>query len=293
MELQYTVSNMKHKRNEAEIKRVRQAILCITIGTVAGLVVYQIFLYLKLAVFGWNLGLAVAPVVAGYVETYLANKLVGEGVGAISAFILFAYTTFYSFILKNTTLGINLITIGSLAVILQAAFPTAVNYILFTVGLGSVLYIIGFFKKITSAVYNGIKKFIFKYILKKPIDETDDKINYDFDEERSNKILNNLDFYFITSTDIPESGMINLGQFNSTVIVDKALMPTPPDAEAFEKETLYNLKTGKDKCLLKLVENIKYAGGNGVIDLDIQYSLIGLGGDRYQVTAFGMGILLE
>ena len=291
MEPQYTVSNMKHKRNEAEIKKVRQAILCITIGTVVGLVVYQIFLYLKLAVFGWNLGLAVAPVVAGYVETYLANKLVGEGVGAISAFILFAYTTFYSFILKNTTLGINLITIGSLAVILQAAFPTAVNYILFTVGLGSVLYIIGFFKKITSFIYNGIKKFIYKYILKKPLIEAPAE-EHDFDEARSNKILNSLGFYFITSTDLPEFGMINLGQFHSTIIIDKALMPTPPDAEAFEKETLYNLKNGKDKCLLKLVENIKYAGGNGVIDLDIQYSLIGLGGDRYQVTAFGMGVLL-
>ena len=243
---------MKHEINEERVKYVREAILCVSIGTVVGLVVYQIFLYFNIAIVGWNLGLIFAPLAAGYVETILA-----------------------SFILKNPTLGFNIITIASIFVILQAAFPTLINYIIFTLGLGTLLYIIGMFRKVTGFIYHKIKGFIYKHILKKPIvDNTRIEEKHEFDEAQSNKILNNMDFYFITSTDIPNYVAINIGQFHSTVIVEKAEVPKP-------------------KCLIKLVQNIKSAGGNGVVDLDIQYSLIGLGGDHYQVTAFGMGILIE
>jgi hypothetical protein len=116
--------------------------------------------------------------------------------------------------------------------------------------------------------------------------------NYEFDEVKSNELLNSQDFYFITSNDI-DKRIINLGQFHSTVIVEKATIRTPPDPKKLEEETLYNLKIGKDECLIKLVELIKGAGGNGIIDLDIQYSLIGLGGENYQVTALGMGIYMK
>lgn len=284
---------MKLKTHEEKLKYAREALLCITIATVVGLVVYQIFLYLKLAIFGWNLGLAVAPLVAGYVETILAKRLIGEGIGAISAFLLFAYTTFYSFILKNPSLGLNIITVGSLAVILQAAFPTLVNYLLFTVGLGIVLYFVGFFKKITGFIHNKLKGFLYNHILKKSVVvETEEEPKHEFDEAKSNEILNKLEFIFITSTDVTDRKIINLGQFNSTVIIEKVKLKSPKYQKEFEAETLYNLKKGKDECLINLVENIKAAGGNGVIDLDIQYSLIGLGGDSYQVTAFGMGVNL-
>lgn len=282
---------MKLKTHKEKVEYIREAILCISIGTLAGLVVYQIFLYFKIAIFGWNLGLIFAPLVAGYLETILANKIIGEDIGAISAFILFAYTTFYSFILKNPTLGFNVITIGSIAVILQAAFPTLINYILFTVGLGIILYFLGIFKKITGFFYNKIKAFVYKFILKKPLEVPVEK-DYEFNESRSNELINSQDFFFMTSTDTPDKRIINVGQFSSTMIVEKAVVQTPPDPIRFEKETLYNLKKGKDECLINIANDVKAAGGNGIIDLDIQYSLIGLGGDRYQVTAFGMGVYL-
>lgn len=283
---------MENENKENRLQFIREAILCITIATLVGLVVYQIFLYFKIAIFGWNLGLIFAPLVAGYVETILARRLVGEDIGAISAFILFAYTTFYSFILKNPNLGLNIITVGSIVVILQAAFPTLVNYILITVGLGTILYILGIFKKITRFIYRKIKGFVYKYILKKNLKpEIENK--FEFDESLSNKTLNSLDFFFITSTDVTDRGIINIGQFHATVIVDKASVQTPPDREKFENETLYHLKKGKDRCLIELVKDIKSSGGNGIVDLEIQYSPIGRGGDRYQVTALGMGIYLE
>ena len=76
----------------------RQKVICILFGTVVGTITYIIFLYLNLAIFGWNLGLAVAPLLAGYAETILAEKIMKTDTGAISAFILFVGTTCYSFI---------------------------------------------------------------------------------------------------------------------------------------------------------------------------------------------------
>ncbi len=292
MALQSNVNSMKIEKKDEQIKYLREAILCITIATVIGLIVYQIFLYFKIAIFGWNLGLIFAPLIAGYTETILARKMIGESIGAISAFILFAYTTFYSFILKNTALGLNIITIVSIIVILQAAFPTLINYLIIRIGLGTLLYLIGIFKKITGYIYNKIKSFIYKYILKKPVKP---KIieKYEFDEMKSNETINSLNFYFITSTDVLDKNVTNLGQFNSTAIVEKATIKTPPEHDEFEQETLYKLKKGKDECLIKLVNKIKAAGGNGIIGLDIQYSSIGISGDNYQVTALGMGIYLK
>ena len=121
---------MKIKGHEVDFKYIAKVVISIGAGTGFGLIVYVIFLYLNIAIFGWNLGLIFAPLGAGYVETVVANRLLGRNLGAISAFILFIDTTFYSFILKNPTLGMNLITAGSIIIILQAAFPTLVNYIL-------------------------------------------------------------------------------------------------------------------------------------------------------------------
>lgn len=271
-----------------EIEHLKEAVLCIGCGTLAGLGIYGVFLYFNIAIFGWNLGLIFAPLLAGYVETYLAIKYIGEDIGAISAFILFAYTTFYSFILKNPTLGFNVITIGSIVVILQAAFPTLINYILLVVGLGIISYILGFFKSITRYLYNKIGPFVAEKILKRPHKEIEDKIT-EFDEERSNKLINNIGFIFITSTDVLDKNIKNLGQFHATTIVEKDKHLVHPEPEKAEEDTLNRLKQGKDKTLIHLAEQIKIAGGNCVIDLDIQYSLIGLGGDSYQVSAMGTG----
>lgn len=283
---------MNFREREVKIAYIKEATMCIAIGTFIGLIVYQLFLYFKIAIFGWNLGLIFAPLVAGYAETLLANKIIGEGIGAISAFILFAYTTFYSFILKNPSLGFNFITIGSLAVILQAAFPTAVNFILLTVGMGILSYFLGIFKRITTFFHNKLEYAYYKYILKKPHEIRIETVE-PFDEMRSNEIINKLDFYFITSTDIPKGRLINLGQFHATVILEKDKRLVHTKQEKIELVTLNHFKQSKDQCLIKLAKSIKSAGGNGVIDLDIEYGLIGLGGDSYQITAMGMGVYLE
>ncbi|WP_458455824.1 hypothetical protein [Methanobrevibacter sp.] len=283
---------MNLEKREDRIRYLRRPIECITFGTLAGLLVYGFFLHFNIAIYGWNLGLIFAPLVAGYAETILANRIIGENIGAISAFILFAYTTFYSFILKNPTLGFNFITFGSIIVILQAAFPTLINYILIVVGLGVVSYILGFFKKINTYIYNKIKYFIYKYILKEPYEPKTYTVE-EYDEVQSNQMINDLDFIFLTSTNAFYKHIINLGHFTATVILEKNKHLVHPDPIQTEINTLNTLKAGKDECLVELTKKIKAAGGNGVIDLDIQYSLIGLGGDSYQVTAMGMGVYMK
>ncbi|MEE0934299.1 MAG: hypothetical protein U0L42_01370 [Methanobrevibacter sp.] len=283
---------MNFREREVKITYLREAILCIAVGTAVGLVVYGFFLHFNIAIFGWNLGLIFAPLGAGYAETVLANRIIGENIGAISAFILFIDTTFYSFILKNPTLGVNVLTIGSIAVILQAAFPTLINYIILVGGLGTLSYFLGIFKRIHSYIKNNLEYIYYKYVLKKPYEVEIETVPI-FDETASNIRINNLDFYFITSTDILDRHHTNLGQFHATVIVekDKRLIHTNPDMA--ERTVLNKLKQAKDDCLIELTECIKAAGGNCVVDLEIQYGLIGLGGDHFQVNAMGMGIYLN
>ena len=282
---------MKFKLSERP-EDLQKRIICIAFGTVVGTAVYAVFLYLNIAIFGWNLGLIFAPLLAGYAETMLAERMIGTDTGAISAFLLFAGTTFYSFILVNPTLGANFLTFGATAVILQAAFPTLINYILLVVVIGAFFYVLRFIKRTFTKFYINIKKAIYKYILKKPF-EVKPKVIEFYDEIRNNQEINNLGVMFMTSTDVPDKHVINLGQFQSTVILEKEAELFDLNPQERENHTLTILKSGKDKCLIGLTDKIKAAGGNAVIDLDIQYSLIGLGGDSYHISAMGMGVYIK
>lgn len=283
---------MNFRDRKVKIKYAKEAILCIVFGTLVGLGVYGFFLYFNIAIFGWNLGLLFAPLVAGYAETLLANRIIGESIGAISAFILFIYTVVYSFILNNPTLGFNIITIGSIAVILQSAFPTLINYILIVGGLGVLSYFLGIFKRITNFFSKKIRHIRYKHgrVESEKI-EVQELPTYN--EHESNKKLNKLDFCFYTSNEIRNKKHAILGHFHTTVVVEKDKRLVHSDQQKVEEITLINLKKGKDECLLKLAEDIMEIGGNAITNLEIQYGLIGLGGDSYQITAMGMGIYLK
>ena len=285
------MSNMNIKEHEEKRTYVTEAILCIAFGTTSGLGIYAFFLHFNIAIFGWNLGLIFAPLAAGYAETYLANKMIGQSIGAVSAFILFVDTVIYGFILKNPTLGFNLITIGTIGIILQAAFPTVINYIIFA-GLSAISYFLGKIKRIIKKFFENIKYHFYKDILKQSY-FTEIEEPPIFDEEKSNEKLNNLDFYFMTSTDILNRKHSIIGQFHATVIVDKNKRILNSEQEKVEQTVLTQLKQAKDDSLIKLAENVKAVGGNAILDLDIQYSLIGLGGDSYQITTMGIGLHLE
>lgn len=279
-------NKMKIKGKEIDLKNIGKIILSIALGTGIGLIVYGIFLYFNIAIFGWNLGLIFAPVAAGYVETVVANRILGRNLGAISAFILFIDTTAYSFILKNPTLGTNLITAGSIIVILQAAFPTLINYILLVI-IGAIISNLSWsFKKIIRTL-KKIKSHI-RWETENIEEEIIEEDIY-FDENESNERLNSLNFFFITSTDMENRKHELLGIYQSEVVIENKVKIKLKDDE-LEKKNLKNIKEGKDKCLINLSKKIKEAGGNGILDLHIQYGLIGLGTDYIHITATGMGI---
>lgn len=279
-------NKMKIKGKEIDLKNIGKIILSIALGTGIGLIVYGIFLYFNIAIFGWNLGLIFAPLAAGYVETVVANRILGRNLGAISAFILFIDTTAYSFILKNPTLGTNLITAGSIIVILQAAFPTLINYILLVI-IGAIISNLSWsFKKIIRTL-KKIKSHI-RWETENIEEEIIEEDIY-FDENESNERLNSLNFFFITSTDMENRKHELLGIYQSEVVIENKVKIKLKDDE-LEKKNLKNIKEGKDKCLINLSKKIKETGGNGILDLHIQYGLIGLGTDYIHITATGMGI---
>lgn len=273
--------------NKERLRNKTKAFYSIFIGTVAGVLTYMFFLYYDIDILGWNLGLFFAPMVAGYLETYVAKKLIGEDIGAISAFILFIVTVIYGFIIDNPTLGFNLITAGSIIVIIQAAAPIAINYILIVVIAGMLSYFTGFFKKLTDAIDNAIRK-----LIGKPKKQAE-KIRT-FDDMKSNKMINSQDFFYITTTDIHEHlSYENLGYVYTTTILERNTRLINPYPEDVEKKHMYELKKGKDDCLIRLAEKIKSKGGNGVIDLEIKYFLNGLGGANFEIVASGMAVRIR
>lgn len=272
--------------DKQRLANLQKAFNSIAIGTVAGLSTYAFFLYFHIDIFGWNLGLLFAPLAAGYVETYVANKILGEDIGAISAFILFIVTVAYGFIINNPTLGYNIITIGSIVIIIQAAIPTFINYFGIVVLVGTISYLTGFFKKITDNI---------RYTLmpsKKIDEEIIDTVPL-FSETESNKLINSQDFIYITSTDPKDLDYEIIDFFYTTTILRRNTRIIKLSPEKIERQQLNELKQKKDDCLIKLADEIKKAGGNAVIDLDIIYFLNGLGGSEFQIVARGMGVKIK
>ncbi|MDO5848891.1 MAG: heavy metal-binding domain-containing protein [Methanobrevibacter sp.] len=284
---------MKSKFSKPELIKAGKAAVFIAIGTLSGILTYQFFLYFNIAIFGWNLGLLFAPLVAGYVETYLALKFLHESIGAISAFILFIVTVIYGFILFNPTLGFNVITVGSALVILQAALPTLINYILIVVILGIISYFLGFFKKITDATYYKLKKAYYHKILKKPVPVKISKKTF-YNENKNCLLINKRGFYFYTTTH-PLKGEVKqyFGPFVGSSAFEKRAKMVSSNFEKEDQDLLRRFKIAQYDALNNLADNIEKAGGNGVLNLKIEFELVDMAKGRFQVIAHGTAVLIK
>ena len=285
--------NMNLNFSIEELVETGKAFACIFVGSLTGIVTYMLFLHFNIAIFGWNFGLIVAPIVAGYVETYLALKLLNKSIGAISAFVLFIITVVYGFLLKNPTLGPNLMTAGISLIIIQSAVPILINYILLVVIVGIISYFLGIFEKITKPCYSQLKKVYYEKILKKPLTVTKTpKIIYDDIKECIN--LNSRNFYFFTTNE-PLNGKIEkyLGLFVGKSSFEKRTKIISSNYKQEEDDLLKKFKIAKIEALNNLVDSIKKSDGNGVVELKIEYELIDLSKGRFQILAHGTGIKLK
>lgn len=288
--------NSLHTR-EGQIKFLKE-IACIAFGTALGIASYVFCLYYHIAIFGWNFGLVLAPLLAGYAESYAAKKLVHESTGAISAFILFIITVIYGFIIANPTLGFNVITAGSIVIILQAAFPTAVNYFLIAMGLGIVSHISGVFKKITmfftgiyEKIFNKTSKLKARYFKRHAHTRHD---FYDMELE-----MNGLGVRLFTLEYPPEGLRIieRKGIYETRHIFssDRKEEIELGLQDVLEEYVLMDVRLAKDKALLKLIKQLKTDGCNGLLNLDIIYDTVGprKGKNNNQVILKGTGVVFE
>ncbi len=280
---------MSLKERIKNVDNLKEAVICISFGTITGALTYYVFLFLHIDIYGWNLGLIFAPLVAGYGETLLARKIIGEDIGAISAFILFLVTVIYGFIISNPTLGVNVITFGSIIIILQAAMPTVINYFFLVIIIGTISYFFGIFKRITDYSYAKLCDLYYKTTGKQKPARTINTAIVE-NELESNKKINEMDFIFITSSHPINKKIEIIDQFHATVFLERDKRLIRSDYEKYEKNTLKMLKKAKDDVLIQIANDVKARGGNGILDLKIEYGLIGLGGDSFQITALGMGV---
>lgn len=294
-EIKDRLKNLKSR--EGQIKFLKE-LACIAFGTVIGIATYVVCLYTNFAIFGWNFGLVLSPLFAGYAESFAAKRFVHESTGAVSAFILFIITVIYGFIIANPTLGFNVITAGSIVIILQAAFPTAVNYFLIAMGLGIVSHISGVFKKITMFL-TGIYEKIFKKAsrAKSHYIERHAHTRHDFYDMELE--MNSLGVLLLTLEYPPEGLDIKeqKGIYETRHIFysDRKEEIQLGLEEVLEEYVLMDVRLAKDKALLKLIKQLKADGCNGLLNLNIIYDTVGpkKGENINQVIIKGTGVVFE
>jgi ABC-type multidrug transport system fused ATPase/permease subunit len=188
--------------------------------------------------------------------------------------------------------GAFVVTAGSILVILQAAFPTVINFIILVVIGGILSNFVKTIKKYERKIKNRIQNQQFFKWESKDVEIESEALPV-YDELESNLMINNAKFYFITSPSMKDKKYEIIKLFHSEVIVEKNKKIINSEPEKAEYLQLIRIKDGKDECLIKLLSKIKKAGGNGILDLSINYSLIGFSGENIQITAMGIGILIE
>lgn len=295
------LENAKEKIKSLEKRECRIKFLkelgCIAFGTIVGLATYVACLYANLAIFGWNIGLALAPLFAGYAESQTARIFVKESTGAVSAFIIFIVTVIYGFIISNPTLGFNIITAGSIVIIIQAAIPTATNYFLISMGLAIISHISGIFKKITKLFSN-----IYGKIFRKEGEEKENHPSNSFNKDNlynSKLEMNKLGVILLT-LEYPPKGLIIKDQkeiyesrhvfgFNQREQIKSGI------EDSLDDEVLSGVRLAHDKALLKLIKQIKADGCNGLMNLNVTFETLGSnkGENLSQVVMKGTGVIFE
>lgn len=288
----------KRLKDEEERKKFLKEIGCIALGTIAGIATYVICLYTNFAIFGWNFGLVLSPLAAGYVESITAKRYLKESTGAVSAFILFIITVVYGFIIANPTLGFNIITAGSIVIIIQAAIPTATNYFLIAMGLGIISHVSGVFKKITKFSWDLYRK-IFKKDARLQQIYNEKQINTKYNFYDRELEMNDLGVLLLTLEYPPEGLNIveHKGMYESRhIFAFKQREEIRKGLEnSLEEDLLINVKLAQDKALLKLIKQLRADGCNGILNLHTTFETLGAnkGENLSQVVMRGTGVILE
>lgn len=279
-----------HKKEK--LKDIGIVTICIAICTFIGLISLVLFYTFNLAIFGFNTGLILSPLIAGYCETCIAKRIYGKTTGAISAFLLFVITVLYGFIYINTGFGLNFITIGSAAVILQATFPILINYFLIVVILGVISYIFGIFKYILNTIQLYLRKAYFKIISKEYVEETSE---IDYDKEMDRIDINKLGVLFLSTTSIPNKEIKEFkGIYEGEIIIQNQRSLINKKSIDRRELLVKNLQKARQQALMNLANNAKKERCNVILDVTIEFDTLGgLKENNIYIVARGTGVRLS
>ena len=269
----------------------RWALAAIFLGVLWGFGSAIICVAWNLVIFGFNIMYIVSPLLAGFVETYVAREKYGKSTGAISALLTFILINGYGWfspgwIFPKEPVSLSLITIIAILLTIQAAFPTLINYILFVT-------VVGIFKKIIEFIV-----YIPSKIMRKPpeVEEKEEIIN---EPSMFESFLEELDMPLLSV--FPEEG-------NK---IEKYIGLVTGVAIAKEKETEgklsmltnmieptqlddLNLEEARKIATSRMLDNAKSLGANNVVDVIIDYIPIGgLQGSALTVTATGTAVITD
>ncbi len=251
-------------------------------GTGTGFLSGILCVWWNLAIFGFNITFIVSPLIAGFVETWIARRMYGKSTGAISALVIFIIINAHAWLFPKDPIVLNFFTLGGLALMIQAAFPILVNYVIFVVFLGALTYMIGYLGNLLSKAMDKISK------------RTPEP---DVEEIPDNSLENVIDNLEVPIVSIPQmdGGKITkyIGMVTGEAIVNE-------NSEGISKLTRklqldgVNLDKARNAAIIRMLEDAKKIGANTVIEVIVDYNSIGgLNGNAIIVTATGTAVIYE
>lgn len=262
----------------------RWAFIAILIGIVAGLGSAFLCVAWNLVIFGFNIMYIISPLIAGFVETFVARRKYGRSTGAISALITFILINAYGWlapgwIYPKEPASLSVITIIAIGLMIQAAFPILVNYILFVVVVGIFIRLISLPSKISGA------------------QKIEDKQVWAQGDEIS---INGLTEPLVSVPDLDEkeikeyiglvTGEAVAKEKQTENILNKLLKMIQP-----KKLDDLSLSDARELAVSRMIESAEAQGADTVVEVLIDHVTVGGGiqGNATIVTATGTAVVYE
>ncbi len=257
----------------------------IFIGVLLGFLSAVICVKGNLAIFGFNIMFIVSPLIAGYVEAYIARRKYGRSTGAISALLIFILINAYSWLFPKDPIVLNLFTMGGLALMIQAAFPILINYILFVVFIGTITWVIGYLGNILSNLTD-------KVVRRSPEEKVEET---GIEQTNRPDFLDTLEYPILTIPHISKGKIVkHLGMVVGEAVVGKKSPKGISKIVSQDKLDDMELKKARERAIQELLEEARKIGGNTVVEVLIDYNTIGgISGSATIVTATGTAVVYE
>lgn len=267
------ISNFLHEK--------KWGIAAILIGTAVGFLSAVICVKGNIAIFGFNISFIISPLIAGYVETYVARKKYGKSTGAISALLIFLIINIVAWVFPKEPITLNILTLGGLGLAFQAAFPILVNYLLFVVFIGTITYVIGYLGTLLS-------KITFRVSGKEKEKESKDDLGSldSIDLDKYNVLA-------VTTSNVSGKPVAeNLGPVESFHIFKPYTKDISKSSKSSEAPKIFQqMEFARKTALARIMENAQQKGANGIVALEIDYTDIGgIKGSEILVTASGNAV---